>query len=138
MDIDERQRMVDAELMKCTAGTIGRVHAKCIECIYDPAQGGTMLMQVDACTATHCPLFSFRPKTGSNKAQYTPREGEERSDQLIRDNVEKGTVKASANGFCIECSYDPHSKGSWRVQVGDCEDRNCPLWSIRPESKSTK
>jgi hypothetical protein len=38
------------------------VNAKCRDCIYDPlAKMGAWREQVEACTATGCPLHSFRP-----------------------------------------------------------------------------
>ena len=43
-------------------GKTGRVNAKCVECIYDPQGGsGTWRQQVEACTATTCPLWPVRP-----------------------------------------------------------------------------
>ena len=38
------------------------IKAKCIECIYDPGgNNGTVFEQVEACTATECPLYPLRP-----------------------------------------------------------------------------
>jgi hypothetical protein len=44
-------------------GKTGRVHAKCVECIFDEraAGYGTWRQQVEACTATACPLWAIRP-----------------------------------------------------------------------------
>lgn len=44
------------------------IRAKCTECIYDPVGGGgTDLQQIEACTATNCPLYEWRPLTGRTK-----------------------------------------------------------------------
>ena len=37
------------------------IHAFCKECIYDPKSEGTWRQQVEACPATNCPLYEFRP-----------------------------------------------------------------------------
>ena len=37
------------------------IHAFCRQCIYDPGADGSWRKQVQACTATDCPLFNFRP-----------------------------------------------------------------------------
>lgn len=39
------------------------IHAQCHECIYDPGEPGGWRKQVEACTATDCPLYGFRPMT---------------------------------------------------------------------------
>jgi len=44
------------------------IEMKCAECIYDPRPGnGTWREQVEACTATSCPLFGVRPLTQNHK-----------------------------------------------------------------------
>lgn len=35
--------------------------AKCKDCIYDDANGGTWRQQVTLCSATDCPLWDHRP-----------------------------------------------------------------------------
>lgn len=37
------------------------INAKCKDCIYDRLAGGTWRAQVEACTATTCPLYPYRP-----------------------------------------------------------------------------
>jgi hypothetical protein len=45
-------------------GYMHKIYAKCIECIFDPeGGGGTWPQQVEACTATSCPLYSVRPRS---------------------------------------------------------------------------
>lgn len=47
-----------ASLKKC-------IEAKCKDCIYDPAAGGTWREQVELCTSEKtCPLWPVRPLTG--------------------------------------------------------------------------
>lgn len=50
------------------------IHAMCRECIYDPTEPGGWRGQVEACTATDCPLYKFRPMTiASERAKTTAR-----------------------------------------------------------------
>lgn len=58
---DRRQELIRRQAGK--PGLRGRINAKCIECIYDPGQGGgTWREQTEACTDTECPLYDIRPK----------------------------------------------------------------------------
>lgn len=44
------------------------IDAFCRWCLYDPRGGcGTWREQVEACTATDCPLFEFRPRSSAGK-----------------------------------------------------------------------
>lgn len=44
------------------------IEMKCAECIYDPQPGnGTWREQVEACTATSCPLYGVRPLTQGSR-----------------------------------------------------------------------
>lgn len=50
------------------------IHAMCRECIYDPTEPGGWRGQAEACTATDCPLYKFRPMTiASERAKTTTR-----------------------------------------------------------------
>jgi len=44
-------------------GLMGKLDAKCVECIYDPYQLGTWRKEVANCTPPTCPLYSVRPRT---------------------------------------------------------------------------
>ena len=58
---DNRQAELIAEQM-AKPGMRGKINAKCIECIYVQGEGGgSWRAQVEACTATSCPLFHVRP-----------------------------------------------------------------------------
>ena len=58
----DKQALIDRLCSR--PGRTGRVNAKCVECIYDPAGGsGTWRQQVEACTATACPLWPVRPNS---------------------------------------------------------------------------
>lgn len=39
----------------------------CRDCIYDKTQKGTWRQQVEACTATKCALYSFRPVSSTEE-----------------------------------------------------------------------
>ena len=41
------------------------INAFCKWCIYDPTDRGTWRQQTEACTATECPLHTYRPKSSS-------------------------------------------------------------------------
>lgn len=42
------------------------INAKCKDCIYDPAVGGTWREQVELCTSEKtCALWPYRPKTSA-------------------------------------------------------------------------
>lgn len=43
------------------------IEAKCRDCIYDENEPGNWRKQCDACTATECPLWEFRPRTRGRK-----------------------------------------------------------------------
>jgi hypothetical protein len=39
------------------------IRAKCKDCTYDPAAGGTYLQQIEDCTVRRCALWEVRPMT---------------------------------------------------------------------------
>lgn len=50
------------------AGLRASINAFCKWCIYDPnGGGGSWRQQVEACTATDCPLYPVRPKSAGKK-----------------------------------------------------------------------
>ena len=46
------------------------------------------------------------------------------------------SLRKSINAFCKECIHDPGQPGSWLLQVTECQSRDCPLYGVRPLSKS--
>lgn len=45
------------------------INAKCKECIYDPVGGsGHWRQQIEACTATSCPLWVVRPRATKDRS----------------------------------------------------------------------
>ena len=53
------------------------IDAMCKSCIYDPiASLGTLRQQVEACTASNCPLFEYRPISESERYREMPPQGE--------------------------------------------------------------
>jgi len=46
------------------------------------------------------------------------------------------SLRLAINTKCKECIYDPSQKGNWRQQVAACTVKNCPLFEVRPFSKS--
>ncbi len=57
-------------------------------------------------------------------------------DELIAKMVKKRGLRAKIDANCIDCTYDPKDKGSWRKQVQNCTIFTCPLHSVRPTSKA--
>jgi hypothetical protein len=43
------------------------IKAYCKGCIYDPANPGTWVQQVEDCTVTNCELYEHRPLTSKTK-----------------------------------------------------------------------
>ena len=72
VNIDSRPRLAlycEAHARGASKPKISRqkaINAMCRECIVDPQPGnGTWRQQTEACTATECPLFEFRPKSAA-------------------------------------------------------------------------
>ena len=45
------------------------INAMCAHCIYDKNAEGRKLEQIEACTATECPLYEVRPVTKSRESK---------------------------------------------------------------------
>ncbi|WP_432745407.1 hypothetical protein ABXJ76_06785 [Methylobacter sp. G7] len=86
----------------------------CRECIYDKADQGTWVQQVQACTITTCHLHQHRPLTG--KTKHLQREthlaslsAEQRALIELRNetsrqnmlNVRSGTAAAISSGVAV-------------------------------------
>lgn len=150
MNIDDYYRITDTEKQRASGGAKGAVRAKCIDCVYDPAAPGTMAEQIHNCGVTTCSLYPYRMKVeGLDSPPFEPQEvlkvgpryskAWHRKDSLIREQQDKGTVQGAIAANCIDCnvSFASNSKdspGSWRVQVSSCEQRDCPMWTVRPKS----
>jgi hypothetical protein len=63
----DKQALIDRLCSR--PGKTGRVHAKCVECIFvERAAGcGNWRQQVEACTSTTCPLWAIRPLSEGEK-----------------------------------------------------------------------
>ena len=48
----------------------------------------------------------------------------------------KYSLRQAINDKCRSCVYDEANIGSWLVQVTLCSCRDCPLYEVRPVSKS--
>ena len=134
-------KLKDEEIRKrsSSAGLIGSVQAKCTECLYDPEQPGTLNAQIAGCGCDECPLYVNRigahpndvvvidPLVASSKHW-------QRKQQLIKEQVDAGTLRGAVNAYCIDCIYDNHEPGSWRQQVNNCDTRKCPLYLDRAKS----
>lgn len=49
------------------------------------------------------------------------------------------SLRAAINDKCKSCGYDTEAgMGAWRQQIEACTVKSCPLWIVRPISKSGK
>ena len=55
---------------------------------------------------------------------------------IAREKAKKG-MKGKINAMCCSCVFDPQDNGTWRAQVEACNVKACPLYDVRPRSKST-
>jgi hypothetical protein len=46
------------------------------------------------------------------------------------------SLRKSINSKCCDCIYDDLSAGTWLQQVTLCSANSCPLYDVRPKSKS--
>jgi hypothetical protein len=45
-------------------------------------------------------------------------------------------LRECINAKCKSCIYDPEAAGTWRQQVTICSVTECPLYPVRPRSRS--
>ena len=54
-----------------------------------------------------------------------------------RATMKRPSMRRAINEKCRECIYDPiGGNGNWRQQVEACTSPDCPLFALRPVSKS--
>ena len=47
------------------------------------------------------------------------------------------SFRKAVNQMCKQCIYDPQGgAGTWRQQTEACPAKDCPLWDLRPVSKT--
>ena len=59
-------------------------------------------------------------------------------DLLIHKFTLKPNLRNRTNAKCVECIYDPDALGTWREQVLNCSNSECPLFDVRPTTTSKK
>ena len=47
-------------------------------------------------------------------------------------------MRAAINEKCKDCIYDELQPGTWRKQVANCKDSECPIYVYRPLDSVTK
>ena len=50
--------------------------------------------------------------------------------------TKKLSLRRAINDKCRSCAFDKANVGSWRVQVTLCSCKSCPLYGVRPVTKS--
>jgi len=46
------------------------------------------------------------------------------------------SLRKAVNGKCRDCIHDELAAGTWLQQVALCPDDACPLYGVRPKTKS--
>ena len=46
------------------------------------------------------------------------------------------SLRKAENAKCRDCTYDPCARGTWLQQVSLCSVLRCPLWPVRPVTRS--
>jgi len=46
------------------------------------------------------------------------------------------SLRKAINEKCKDCIYDDLAAGTWLQQVTICSSEDCPLFDVRPKSKS--
>jgi len=52
--------------------------------------------------------------------------------------MSKPSLRKAINDKCKECIYDEFAPGTWRKQIEECTDTNCPLYELRPKTTPKK
>ncbi len=61
----------------------------------------------------------------------------DRRQAVIDQEMKRGGFRGRVNAMCAACIFDPDGGGgTWRQQVEACTSLGCPLYEIRPTSKS--
>ena len=47
------------------------------------------------------------------------------------------SMRQAINAMCRDCIFDPMDRGNWRQQVEACTTPSCPLFELRPVSRSS-
>ena len=48
------------------------------------------------------------------------------------------SLRKAIDNYCTWCIFDPKDEGSRLIQIHNCKNTECPLYLVRPLSKSTK
>ena len=56
--------------------------------------------------------------------------------KLIETLLRKSGLRARIDANCAACVYDELFLGTWRQQVEGCTVTDCPLYEVRPKSRS--
>jgi len=62
----------------------------------------------------------------------------DRRQELIDKHVAKPGLRGKIDAHCISCVYEQSNGGTWRQQVELCTVTVCPLYGVRPTSKSDR
>lgn len=60
------------------------ISAKCTDCIYDSANKGTRLAQIEECTVESCSLYEYRPVTRKTVAERMQKKKESMTEDQLK------------------------------------------------------
>lgn len=88
----------------------------CKKCSYEQDAPGTWRQQIEGCCGRSCELYNVRPLTTASQHEV------------------KLSRRKAIDQQCKACVYDPNvsGQGSWRNQVKNCGNTDCPLYEVRP------
>ena len=55
---------------------------------------------------------------------------------VLMNESKRNSLRGAINNKCRSCIFDEANAGSWLVQVTLCSCKDCPLYSVRPITKS--
>ena len=58
------------------------------------------------------------------------------STSIVKKQLSTSGLRGRVNAFCVTCTFDDLQPGTWKQQIEACTVKSCPLWDVRPCSKS--
>ena len=55
---------------------------------------------------------------------------------VLMNESKRNSLRRAINNKCRSCIFDEANAGSWLVQVTLCSCKDCPLYEVRPVTKS--
>jgi hypothetical protein len=66
-------------------------------------------------------------------------EDESSSGEVNEKKAPRKSLRKCINDFCKRCLYDQvGGNGTWRQQIDNCTAHDCPLYPVRPRSRTAE